>query len=160
MGRPTKREFEVRLEAAGDNGAWTVLKVPFRVEEAFGSRARVAVRGAINGFAFRSSLFPSGDGAHVMMVNKAMQKGAGVGPGDVVRVTMEPDTEPRAVEVPPELAAALAAHPAAKAAFDKLSPSHRREYADHVRQAKQAATRVRRAAKAVAMLAEAKPLKS
>lgn len=160
MGRPATREFEAALEPAGDNGAWVVLKPPFRVEEAFGSRARVAVRGTINGFSFRTSLFPGGDGTHLMMVNKAMQKAAGVAAGDVVRVTMERDDEPRTVAVPAELAGALAAHPAARAAFDRLSPSHRREYADHVAGAKQAETRVRRAAKAVQALAAGKPLRS
>jgi hypothetical protein len=64
MARAGKREFRATLEPAGDNGAWVVLTPPFSVEEAFGSRARVAVRGTMNGFAFRTSLFPAGDGTH------------------------------------------------------------------------------------------------
>jgi uncharacterized protein YdeI (YjbR/CyaY-like superfamily) len=54
--------------------------------------------------------------------------------------------------LPPELADALAKAPAAKRAFDALPPSHRREWQKYVAEAKQAATRVRRAAKAVAEL--------
>ena len=64
------------------------------------------------------------------------------------------DTQPRTVDVPAELAAALDADPRARAAFDALSYSHRREWADHVREAKKPETRVRRAGKAVAALRE------
>jgi hypothetical protein len=66
-----RKEFTAQLEAVGPNGAWTFMTVPFNVEEVFGSKARVAVAGTINGFPFHSSLMPNGDGTHCMMVNKA-----------------------------------------------------------------------------------------
>jgi uncharacterized protein YdeI (YjbR/CyaY-like superfamily) len=58
-----------------------------------------------------------------------------------------------ATAMPPELGAALRANPQAKAAFDKLPPSHRRQYQQWVHEAKQAETRARRAAQAVSRLA-------
>lgn len=58
----------------------------------------------------------------------------------------------RSGTVPVELEAALAADPGAKELFDALPRRHRAEWAEHVAQAKQAATRERRAAKAVASL--------
>ena len=70
------KRFKGRLIPRGPGGAWTFLAIPFSVEEAFGSRARVAVSGTLNGFAFRNSLMPEGDGTHSMMVNKALQAGA------------------------------------------------------------------------------------
>jgi uncharacterized protein YdeI (YjbR/CyaY-like superfamily) len=74
--------------------------------------------------------------------------------GDTVEFDLERDDRSRSADVvvPPELAAALAADPAAAAAWDALAPSHRREYAEHVAEAKQPSTRERRAAKTVETL--------
>ena len=74
--------------------------------------------------------------------------------GDTVEFDLERDDRSRSADivVPPELAAALAADPVATAAWDALAPSHRREYAEHVAEAKQPATRERRAAKTVEAL--------
>ena len=63
---------------------------------------------------------------------------------------------PEAV-VPDDLAAALEASPAAAAAFQGFSPSHRREYVEWITEAKREATRAKRVAQAVAWLAEGKP---
>jgi uncharacterized protein YdeI (YjbR/CyaY-like superfamily) len=59
--------------------------------------------------------------------------------------------------VPDELAAAMEANPAARATFEKLSPSHRREYIEWIAEAKTPATRGRRVETAVQWLAEGKP---
>jgi len=55
-------------------------------------------------------------------------------------------------ELPGELADALAAAPDAKAAFEALPPSHRREYVQWVAEAKKPETRVSRAQKTVTRL--------
>lgn len=60
------------------------------------------------------------------------------------------------VSVPPELAKALLRHPDAKAAFDAFSPSHRREYAEWITEAKKPETKERRVQQALEMLAEGK----
>ena len=60
------------------------------------------------------------------------------------------------VEVPQDLARALAAAPAAARAFEGFSPSHRREYVEWITEAKRAATRERRLGQAVAWMAEGK----
>jgi Domain of unknown function (DUF1905) len=70
-----KLEFTVKLEGKGTSVAW--LNAPFDVIKVFGTRARVPVRGTINGFAFRSSLMPMG-GCHGMAINKSMRDGTGV----------------------------------------------------------------------------------
>ena len=59
--------------------------------------------------------------------------------------------------VPDDLAAALTANPAALAAFDKFSPSHRREYIEWITEAKTPATRSRRLEQAIEWMAEGKP---
>jgi uncharacterized protein YdeI (YjbR/CyaY-like superfamily) len=64
--------------------------------------------------------------------------------------------KPEAV-VPDDLATALKNNPAARAAFDKFPPSHRREYIEWITEAKTAPTRARRLETAVEWMAEGKP---
>lgn len=68
------------------------------------------------------------------------------------------DEEPQALEVPEDLEALLEEHPDARAAFETMSYSHRREYVAWIDEAEQEATRARRLAKTVTMLTEGKRL--
>jgi uncharacterized protein YdeI (YjbR/CyaY-like superfamily) len=81
---------------------------------------------------------------------------AGVAAGDEVDVGIEPDTAPREVEVPADLADALAHDDAARATFDGLSFTHRKEWVRWVEEAKKAETRATRLAKTVESLREGK----
>jgi hypothetical protein len=145
-----KLRFKVKLEGEGGNStAW--LNAPFDVPETFGTRARVPVRGTINGFPFRSSLMPMG-GCHGMAVNKAMREGAKAGAGDVVEVVLERDTEPRTVEAPAELKKELAKSKTARERWDKLAFTHKKEIALWISAAKQDETKKRRVAKAMQVL--------
>jgi hypothetical protein len=143
-----KQQFKARLKAHGPGGAWTFLYIPFSVEKIFGSKARVSVAGTMNGFAFRNSLLPLGDGKHRMAVSKELQGGAKAAAGAMVTVSMDIDKSLRVVVVPVELEKALTNNKAAKA-FKALSYSHRKEIADWVGGAKKAETRVRRAEKSI-----------
>lgn len=67
-----QQEFDAILTGRGPGGAWTFLPVPFDVQAAFGSKAQVTVAGTLNGFAFRNSLLPQGDGTHAMAVEAAL----------------------------------------------------------------------------------------
>ena len=139
--------FETVLQAE-DGGVF--VEVPLDVPATFG-RARPPVRGTINGHPFRSTVAVYG-GRSYLPVNRALREAAGVAAGDAVVVELEADDQPRTVDPPPELAAALAADPEAGAAFDGLSFTHRREYAEWVAGAKREATRRRRAEQAVQLL--------
>jgi hypothetical protein len=151
-----RQEFDATLMARGPGGAWTALPIPFDVEAVFGSRARVAVTGTINGFSFRNSLLPEGDGTHSMMVGKEMQAGAQARAGDLVHVVMWRDDEERTVEVPDDFTAALEGHAKAAPFFASLTPSQKKEYVDWIVSAKQAATRSGRIEKALIFLEEGK----
>jgi len=153
-----KREFETTLLGRGPGSSWVYIAIPFDVAAVFGSKSRVPVSGTINGFAFRTSLVPEGDGTHYMAVNKTMQAGAGAKRGDPVAVVMERDLAERVVEVPAELDDALRRATAAREAFSSLSFSHRKEYADWIGSAKKPETRIARARKAVTMLTTGKRL--
>ena len=117
----------------------------------FGTRARVPVAGTINGFPFRNSLSPMG-GKHIMSVNKELQAGAKAKPGDIAHLVMQRDDKPRTVAIPPALKKVLAAKPVARVAFDRLSYSHRKEYADWITGAKQEETVKRRLKQVIPML--------
>ena len=149
-------KFKIRLMAKGPGGAWTYLPIPFDVYQVFRSKARVLVKGTINGFTFRNSLMPEGDGTHSMMASKELQAGANARSRDLVSVTVEPDTEERSISVPPELETALMEHPQAVSMFDTMTYSQKKEYADWISTAKQAATKASRMVKAVEMLTAGK----
>lgn len=108
-----------------------------------GSRARVVV--TINGYTWRTAIAKM-QGRHLIGLANAHRTGAGLTPGDVVEVTIELDTEPLTVAVPPALAEALDAAPEARAAFGALTVSQRRQHIRLIEQAKTAATRERRIA--------------
>ncbi len=103
------------------------------------------VKGEINGFAFRTSLFPTGKGYHYLLVNKRMQAGAGARPGSVAQFRLEPDTEKRVATVPAELQRVLNEDRSLRRWFDQLNYSIRKWITDRVVQVKSAEARVRRA---------------
>src|SRR3954467_12075385 len=91
-----------------DNTTATAITIPFDVEKVFGTRGRVPVRGTINGYPYRSSVFTMG-GQTFMVVNRAMREGAKVKAGETISVTMERDDEPRIITPPKDFASALKA---------------------------------------------------
>lgn len=150
------KSFKAVIEGQGPGDAWARVFIPFDVEKAFGSRARVSVRGTINGFPFRTSIFPTGDGTHQMMVNKTMKQGAKAKTGERVNVTLDIDDAPREVEIPTDLTKALKSSATARKLFDALSPSCKKEYVEWICSAKRDETRRTRVEKAVTMLADGK----
>ena len=107
----------------------------------------------------RNSLMPDGDGQHFLVVNKSIRDKAKVKVGDRVTVVVEPDSAPRLIEAPPDLAKALGKDKTAKMIWDDFAYSHKKAYVDWIVSAKQDETRRRRIDKAVGLIAEKKPLK-
>lgn len=134
-------------------GPGTYVEVPLDVPAVFG-RARPPVRGTINGSPLRSTIAKYGDG-YFLGINREVRKAAGVAPGDTVDIELELDVKPRTVRVPKDLADAL--DDETRAAFDRMSYTHRREYVEWINEAKREETRRRRVAKAVELIAEGKP---
>ena len=104
------------------------------------------------GDAYRGSIAPMGGCRYRLGVRKDVRAAIGKEVGEVVKVTIRRDTEPRTVEVPPELRAVLEESPAARTRFEALSYTHRKEYAVWISEGKKDETRARRAANAVKML--------
>lgn len=147
-----KIEFEAKLWASAEGKGWTFATMPPEASAKLPSRGRVAVAGTIEGFAFRTSVFPDGSGSHQLMVNGVMRKGAGVEQGDVARFAIEPVSDDVEVEVPPGLQEALAAAPAAEERWNAITPKARAEWVEWIGSAKAEATRERRTAKALEKL--------
>ena len=145
-----KLKFTVELQGQ-PGSSMAALSAPFDVAEVFGTRARVPVRGTLNGFPFRSSLMPMG-GCHMMVVNKTIRDGAGVKAGDAVSVVMERDDEKRAVEVPALLRKELSKNKTAQRTWETLSFTHQKEMARSIMEAKHEETRERRLKKIMAVL--------
>jgi hypothetical protein len=143
------QRFVATLE---QHGSGTVVVVPFDLKEAFGS-GRPPVRATVNGYTFRTTLFTMG-GRALLGLNREVREAATVEPGQEVSVELERDDEPRTVEVPSDLAAALDADPVVRETFDGLSYTHRKEYVRWIEEAKRAETRTRRVEKSVEMLRE------
>lgn len=148
-----KKEFTAKLERFEGVGTWIYVDVPFDVEKTYGKSGQVKVKGTVNGKAFRSSLMPHGDGTHFLVVNKKTRDTAQADIGHKVRVVLDIDTEERLVQVPPDFERSLAKNKSAKAAFEKQSFSHKKEYVDWIVSAKKDETRKRRIEKATASLA-------
>jgi len=133
--------FTGTLEQARGGGALVALP-PHVVQALGGTRVRVA--GTFAGIEFASSTMPTGGGGACVGIHKATRERAGVGFGEPVEVVLHRDDRERAVEVPPALQQALDANPKARAAFAGLPPTHRREYAGWVAEAKREETVRRR----------------
>jgi hypothetical protein len=153
-----KHRFRGELIARGPKDAWTYMPVPLDVHAVFGTRGQVPVVGTINGFPFRTSLMPYGDGQHILSISKELKAGAGAQAGDSVDVLLERDVEERTVEVPAVLLEAFVRDRAAEAGFAKLSYSHRKSYVTWIESAKREQTRGKRMEQALSMLREGKAL--
>jgi hypothetical protein len=151
-GCMAKRKLRFRVKLEGREASQVAaITPPVDVPEVFGTRARVPVRGTMNGIPFRSSLMPMG-GCHMMPVNKALRASAGVKAGDIVDVVMERDDGERTVEAPAGLKKELEKNKAAKANWEKLAFTPKKEMAERILGAKQEETRARRLAKVMQVL--------
>ena len=136
---------------AGDRGDTAYIAIDDATREALGGGGRIPVRATFNGAEYRGTIVNMG-GAFCLGVNRELRSAAKVKAGDSVTVTLERDDAPRIVEVPSDLAAALAKSGPARAAFDTLSFTHRKEYVRWIESAKRAETREGRIRKAIEML--------
>ena len=141
--------FRAKIEDPGGGGAF--VTVPFDVEKTFGKK-RVKVNATIDGEPYRGSLVRMGTPNHMLLVLKEIRQKIGKTFGDEVDVTLEEDSEPRQVEVPPDLQQALDSESAAQAFFAGLAYSHQREYVQYIEEAKRAETRQKRISKTIEML--------
>ncbi|ASD20807.1 MULTISPECIES: YdeI/OmpD-associated family protein [Cryobacterium] len=134
-------DFRTVIEQSGATA--TGIPVPEEVVAALGPGKRHAITVTLNGHSYRSSVAPY-RGAYMIALSAENRIKAGVAGGDEVDVTIELDDQPRTVDEPDVLRAALAADTAARTAFDALSYSNQRKHVLALESAKTDATRQRR----------------
>jgi antitoxin component of MazEF toxin-antitoxin module len=145
--------FRAPIRPSGRGGGGHLVDVPTEVVEALGGKGRIPVTATFDGVPYRGSIVRMGGGA-VLGVQKAIMAEAGVAVGDSITVVVRNDEEPREVEVPVDLAEALAGNGGARAAFEGLSFSHKREYVRSITEAKRPETRARRIELTIEQLVE------
>lgn len=150
---PKKNTFTATIQNASGGGAF--VEVPFDVEKAFGSK-KPKVKAMIGGVPYRGLLVRMGTENHLLIILKEIREKIGKTFGDEVKITVELDTEPRVIKIPKDLAKELKKDKEARAFFDKLSYTHRREYVMWINEAKREETRQNRIVKTIEMLKKGK----
>jgi hypothetical protein len=145
--------FTTTIELGGKTA--TGFGVPDEIVERLGHGKRPPVTVTLGGHTYRSTVAVM-DGRFLLPLNAENREAAGVAAGDEVEVDIELDLEPRVVEAPEDLAAAIAADAGAQAAWDSLSNSRRNRIVLSVNGAKTDETRARRIARSVADLRDGK----
>lgn len=152
---PSTVRFSSKLAQAEGKSA-TGIVVPSEVIERLGQGRRPAVRVSVNGYEFRTTI-GSMNGKSMISVSAAIRKASGLEAGDKVDVELTPDSTPREVVIPADLARAFKTNPAASAFFATLSNSVQRYHVDNIEAAKSAETRQRRIDKAIELFLAQRP---
>ena len=141
--------FRTKVLRAGKTA--TGVEVPAKVVDALGSTKRPLVKVTINGYTYRSAIAPMG-GVFMLGISEEVRRKAGVAGGDMVDVDVALDTQPREVDVPPELAKAPANDAKAKKYFESLSYSGKIRLVAPIANGKTPETRERNLDKAMGAL--------
>ena len=139
--------FRTKVLSAGKTA--TGVEVPEKIVLGLGSTRRPLVKVTVNGYTYRSAIAPMG-GVYMLGMSEDVRNNAHVKAGDMVEVDLELDTEKRDVDVPPELAAALAKDARARKYFEGLSYSGKLRLAGPIAGGKTPETRRRNLDKAMA----------
>ena len=137
-------EFRTTIELGGKTA--TGMQVPADVVEALNAGKRAPVVVTVGGYSYRTTVAPYG-GAYYVPLAAEHREAAGVAAEQEVDVSIELDTAPREVTLPDDLAAAM--DDDARAAYDRLSFTHRKEWVRWVEEAKKPETRTTRIEKTV-----------
>lgn len=143
--------FTTTLQTDPETSTARFIEVPPDIANALGAKARMRVKGTLNGVPFETSLARYRETGYVFPMKQALRQAAEVNVGDTIVVTLEENLEVRP-PLPADITAALVGTPVAQSAWDRLPPSHQREHLNHINDAKKADTRARRIQKMLEML--------
>ncbi|MFZ1705859.1 MAG: YdeI/OmpD-associated family protein [Saprospiraceae bacterium] len=105
----------------------------------------------LNNYSYRSAIGKMDD-KFMISLSAENRKNANVKGGDSLEINIELDTEPRTVEIPIDLQKEFAKNKVAKANFEKLAPSKKKEMVRSINDAKTEETKIRRIEKAIELL--------
>jgi hypothetical protein len=116
----------------------------------------IPIRVELEGTSFQQNLVKY-QGAWRLYLNTPMRKAAGKDVGERVTLAVQHDPTPRREPMPAALERALDEHPDARAAFDALAPSRKKEIQRYLGSAKTTITRTRNVDKVIAHLEGKQP---
>ncbi len=107
-----------------------MVVVPFDPDEAWGTKAAHHVNGTVNGWRVRVTLAPAAD-RWAFTLSPSRMQAMGLTTGSEVEAELAPEG-PQRSELADDIAAALAASPAAGACFDTLAQFYRKAYLRYI----------------------------
>ncbi|HLP12884.1 MAG TPA: YdeI/OmpD-associated family protein [Flavobacteriales bacterium] len=155
---PVNKPFKTKVKRFTGTGTWTYADIPFNCEKAFGKKGAIKVKATANKKTVDASLMPHGNGKHFIILNKKIRDVFGIEEGDLFELSIVINTKPTALKIPAELEKALNANKTAKANFDAMPPSHKKEYIGYITEARKEETRMNRIVKTIEMLEKQKNL--
>lgn len=143
--KPAVYRFQAVLERFNRIGSSYYITFPYSVEEEYGTKGLVRIKGLLNGVPMNRSLIPNGDGTHYMMLSQPLCKKAKLALGQTAQVELQHDDAPREARVPEELEAAFELEPEARKTYHLISPGMQRNICAYIDEAKRPETRTQRA---------------
>jgi Domain of unknown function (DUF1905)/Bacteriocin-protection, YdeI or OmpD-Associated len=142
--RAKRHTFSAKLERVP--GRWVTLEVPLRVSRALGKRGSIPVMGTLNGKTkFRSTLLPTRPGIYFLPIKYELRKNAGLEVGEIVKVSVEIDHEPRTLPTPEDVIEALEAEGLLDA-YELVPPGRKMQFLKYLEEAVHETTRAKRIA--------------
>ena len=153
---PPSIEFVAIIQQNGQMNA-AFVEFPFSTEELFHKKGLVKIKALFdNKVEYRGSLAKMKSDSHILGLTQEVRKQLGKTFGDEVSVSLMEDKEERIVEIADDIAAVFIENPEAKALFDKMSYTHKKEYIRWIEEAKKPETRENRKTKMIQMILEGK----
>lgn len=154
--QPQPVKFKAIIQQNGEINA-AFVEFPFSTEELFGKKGQVKIKAIFdNKIEYRGSLAKMKSECHILGLTQDIRKQLGKTFGDEVSISLIEDTEERIVEIVDDILLVFNENPNAKALFDKMSYTHRKEYIRWIEEAKKPETRENRKTKMIQMILDGK----
>lgn len=145
-------QFKAIIQQNGKMNA-AFVEFPFSTEELFNKKGQVKIKAIFDEkVEYRGSLAKMKSECHILGLTQEVRKQLGKTFGDEVSVSLLEDQEERTVEIAEDIALVFNENPEAKALFDNMSYTHKKEYIRWIEEAKKAETRENRKAKMITMI--------
>ncbi len=153
---PQTIEFKAVIQQNGEMNA-AFVEFPFSTEELFNKKGQVKIKALFDDkVEYRGSLAKMKSDCHILGLTQEIRKQLGKTFGDEVSVSLTEDKEERVVEIADDIASVFNENPEARALFDKMSCTHRKEYIRWIEEAKKPETRENRKIKMIRMILDGK----
>jgi hypothetical protein len=142
MTLPKRFEYSGEL-IRGPHGGY-FIDFPFDVMKEFGTRKTVKIKIWYDGHLERKSLLPKGNGKHWVSISYALRTRLGKSDGDQLQIVVEPDLDPRTVDIPEDFEWLLDNEPDLKEIFFRQSFFNQKFFTEWIQQSLAPDVRVNR----------------